>query len=207
MKQVSEKEKNFLKQIGLVPLILYVCAENISSFTLKDLKIKWETIEHQREAIIRNKTNIFLIKCQEKISYIFLLVAADQEKFLPKESIIEELIDSLDINALLIWRNEFLFKKENKDKVLNIITKLTLLNAHIVIIQQKLKEMGYSKEEQENIFAMHPLYANTDLLVAAYPERLLFLDKKKLRKFKEIKIEWIKNNPLIIEKIEQMSWN
>lgn len=207
MKQVSEKEKLFLKQIGLVELILYVCAEDLSSFKWKHLNIKWETIGHEKEAIIRDKTNIFLVKCQEKISYIFLLVAADQEKFLPKEQTIESLIKEFEIEPLLVWRNEFLFKRCDKNKVLNIITKLTLLDAHIVIIQQKLNEMGYSKAEQENIFAMHPLYANTDILVVAYPERLIFLDKKKLRPYMEVRKEWIKNNPVLIEEVEKMSWD
>ena len=75
-----------------------------------------------------------------------------------------------------------------------------------MLIQQKLKEMGYSEDEQENIFAMHPLYSNIDLLVAAYPERLIFLDKKKLRKYKEVKEDWIMNNPILKKQIEQMSW-
>lgn len=206
MKQVSEKEKSFLKDIGLVQLLLYVCAENLSDFKWNNLSIKWDSIDYQKEAIIRSETNIFLIKCQEKISYIFLLVAANQKRFLPCESEIENLISKLEINKILVWRNEFIFNQDDKDKVLNIITKLSLLNAHIVLIQQKLKEMGYSEDEQENIFAMHPLYSNTDLLVAAYPERLIFLDKKKLRKYKEVKEDWITNNPILKKQIEQMSW-
>ena len=195
MKQVSENEKQFLEKIGLVELLLYVCSDNLSEFKWNHLKTKWEDKGFEKILILRNKTNIFLFKAQDNISYIYLLVAADQEKFLPEENVIENLLKDFEIDPVMVWRNEFLFDKQNKDKVLNTITKYTILGAHIVIIQKKLKELGYSDDEQENIFAMHPLYANTNLLVAAYPTRLQFLDKKKLRDFDKVKKEWTQSNP------------
>lgn len=191
MKQVSKKEKKFLENLGLIPLLLYVCAEDLSNFKWKNININWENDKHEKVAILRDKTNILWLKTQEKISYIYLLVAADSKEYLPKEEIIENLIAKLEIESILVWRNEFLFNKEKKEEILELITNFTLCGAHIVLIQKKLQEFGLNRKEMENIFAMHPLYANTDLFLCAYPERSVFIDIKKIRSFESVKSDWL----------------
>lgn len=197
MKQVSDKEKKFLENIGLVPLLLYVCAEDLSTFKWGHFTSKWSEENYYKTLIVREKKNIFLFKSQENISYIFLLTASDKQEYLPSEIEIENLISTLDIKSLLVWRNEFLFNtKEEKKFIIDLITDYTLLGGHIVLIQKKLNDLGYSKEEIQNILSMHPIYANTDLLVCTYPERLNFLDRNKLRSFDDVKLNWIESKKI-----------